>query len=190
MSMSQDPAVPRLTEATAHRDWPQLVLGIVAIVIGFVALAWPSATVQVIGFLFGLNLIVTGFVRAGLLLFMSEFPPLYRALGITFGVLTGIVGILCLYNIAGSVVLLVAVIAIGWLLDGLVELFLAVGNPAEAHIGWRFGTALAMILGAIAVLVWPKIGLAAFIAIGATVLIIVGVGHVVSVLAGRHSLRW
>jgi uncharacterized membrane protein HdeD (DUF308 family) len=189
MSISEGPAVPRLAGATARRDGLQLFMGIVAVVIGIAAFVWPLATIHVIGFLFGVNLIVTGFIRAGLLLFMPAYPPLYRVLGIAFGVLTGIVGILCLYNIAGSVLLLVAVVAVGWLLDGLVELFMAVGNPAGTRVGWRFGTALAMILGAIAVLVWPKIGLAAFITIGATVLILVGIGHLVSAITGRRSTR-
>lgn len=187
MSTSEDPAVPRLAEATVHREWLQLFMGVVAIVAGVAAFAWPSATVHVIGFLFGLNLIVTGFTRAGLLLFMPGYPALYRVLGITLGVFIGIVGIFCLYNIAGSVLLLVAVIAVGWLLDGLVELVMALGNPAGTRVGWWLGTALAMILGGLAVLVWPKIGLATFIAIGASVLIIVGVGHVVSAITGRRS---
>jgi len=190
MSISEDPAVPRLPEGTAHRDGSQLFSGVVAIGIGVAAFAWPFATLHVIGVLFGLNLIVTGFIRAGLLLFMPAYPPLYRVLGGTFGVLTVIVGIRCLRDIAGSVVLLVVVIAVGWLLDGVVELLIAAGSPAETRAGWRFGMALATILGAIAVLVWPRIGLATFITIGATVLIIVGIGQVVGVTAGRRSARF
>src|SRR4029453_17036023 len=89
------------------------------------------ATVQVVGVLFGLNLVVTGLIRAGLLLFVPGYPVLYRLLGITFGVLIPIVGTLCLRNITGSLTLLLVVIAIGWLLDGLIELFVTVGRPGE-----------------------------------------------------------
>jgi len=174
-------AMPLLPELTAHRDGLQLFAGTVAIAIGVAAFGWPFATVHLIGFLFGLNLIVTGFIRAGLLLFLPAYPPLYRVLGIAFGILTGIVGILCLRNITGSVVLLVLVIAVGWLLDGLL------GRPAETRAGWRLGTALALALGAIAVLTWSKIGLATFIAIGATVLIFVGIAQVAGVLVVRRS---
>jgi uncharacterized membrane protein HdeD (DUF308 family) len=173
--------MPLLPELTAHRDGLQLFAGTVAIAIGVAAFGWPFATVHMIGFLFGLNLIVTGFIRAGLLLFLPAYPPLYRVLGIAFGILTGIVGILCLRNITGSVVLLVLVIAVGWLLDGLL------GRPAETRAGWRLGTALALALGAIAVLTWSKIDLATFIAIGATVLIFVGIAQVAGVLVVRRS---
>ncbi|MEV6596256.1 DUF308 domain-containing protein [Actinoplanes sp. NPDC051346] len=177
----------RLPAVSEHREVLRLIVGLLTIAVGVAVFAWPSATVQVIGFLFGFNLVVTGFIRAGLLLFAGEYPLLYRVVGIVFGVLTGIVGILCLRNIAGSVVLLLVVVAIGWLLDGLVEIFTAVGTPAERGSGWRIGGGLLMVLGAIAVLVWPKLGLAAFIAIGATVLVFVGIVQVLGALAGLRT---
>ena len=186
-AQEQDPAVPRFPPITRNRHWLELCLGVLAIGTGIAAFAWPSATIQVVAVLFGLNLLVTGLIRAGLLLFVPGYPLLYRLLGITFGMLTAIVGILCLRNITGSVKLLVVVIAIGWLLDGLVELFLAVGSPKEPGSGARVATGVLMILGAIAILVWPKIGLGTFIFIGATVLIFVGAGHVISAVGGLRA---
>jgi hypothetical protein len=56
----------------------RLVLGIVAIVVGVAASAWPTATVRVVGLLFGLNLVVTGAVRTVLLVFAPGYPLLYR----------------------------------------------------------------------------------------------------------------
>lgn len=189
MSVQQDSAVLDFPAIPEHRDWLRLFVGVVALGVGIAAFAWPSATVQVIGFLFGLNLVVTGLIRAGLLLFVPGYPPLYRVLGITFGVFTAIVGILCLRNITGSVMLLVVVIAIGWLLDGLVELFLALGRPSEPGTGWRIATGLFTILGAIVILVWPKLGIGTFIFIGATVLVFVGLGYVISAVAGMRAER-
>jgi len=187
MSTSRDPATPRLSTLLGHRHWLRLIVGVLAIGVGAIAFVWPSATVQVIGVLFGLNLLVTGTIRAGFLLFVPGFPVLYRILGIIFGVLTAIVGILCLRNVTASVVLLVVVVAIGWLLDGLVEIFLAAGNPEEAGNTWHFATGLALVLGAIAVLVWPELGLATFVAIGATVLLFAGVGQVIGAVAGIRA---
>jgi uncharacterized membrane protein HdeD (DUF308 family) len=187
-------SIPGMTTApyslsgVAHQHWLRLLVGLLAIAVGVVALAWPSATVQVIGLLFGLNLLVTGLVRAGLLLFLPDYPVLYRVLGIIFGVLTAIVGILCLRNITASVVLLIFFIAIGWLLDGLMEIFLAAGRTERSN-GWHFAGGLAMVLGAIAVLVWPKLGLAAFIGIGVTVLVFVGLGQVIIAVSGLRAAR-
>jgi uncharacterized membrane protein HdeD (DUF308 family) len=183
----EDSVVPRFPPIARNRHWLGLFMGVLAIGVGIAAFAWPSATVQVIGFLFGLNLVVTGSIRAGLLLFVPGFPLLYRLLGVTFGVLTAIVGILCLRNITASLMVLLLFIAIGWLLDGLVEIFLALGRPAESRIGSRIAMGLFTILGAIAVLVWPKLGLGTFIFIGATVLVFVGIGHVVSAVGGLRA---
>jgi uncharacterized membrane protein HdeD (DUF308 family) len=189
MSAPHDPALPRVRGVLEHRYWLRLLVGLLAIGVGAAAFAWPSATVQVIGILFGLNLLVTGLVRASLLLFVPGYPPLYRVLGIVFGVLTAIVGIVCLLNVRGSVMLLLVVVAVGWLLDGVVEIFLAVGNPEESGGGWRIGTGLALLVGALAVLVWPELGLATFVAIGATVLVFVGTCQVISAVGNMRASR-
>ena len=183
----EDPAAPGLPQIAENRHWLGLFMGVLAIGLGIAAFTWPSATIQVVAVLFGLNLLVTGLIRAGLLLFVPGYPVLHRLLGITFGVLTAIVGILCLRNIAGSVVLLLVVIAIGWLLDGLVSIFLALGRPKEAGAGARIATGLFMILGAIAILVWPGLGLKTFVFIGATVLVFVGAGQVIVAISGLRA---
>jgi uncharacterized membrane protein HdeD (DUF308 family) len=188
-SAQQDWAVRQVRAAGRSWPWLQLCLGILALGVSIAVFAWPSATVHVIGVLFGLNLAVTGFVRTGLLLFLPGYPLPYRLLGIVFGVLTGLVGILCLRNITGSVVLLLVVVAIGWLLDGLVELFLALGRRDETGGGWRIGTGVAEILGAVALLAWPKAGLLVFVGIGATVLAFVGIGQMISAVAALSAKR-
>jgi uncharacterized membrane protein HdeD (DUF308 family) len=180
-------AVPFAQAVTGHRHWLRLLAGIVAIALGIAAYAWPHATVQVIAVLFGVNLIVTGFVRAGLSLFQTTYPVFYRLLSVVFGVLTGLIGILCLRNPTGSLVLLVVVVALGWLLDGLAQIMLGIGGPAEERHGARIATGLIMVLGAIAILVWPKIGFGVFIFIGATVLVFVGIGAVISAIAGMRT---
>jgi uncharacterized membrane protein HdeD (DUF308 family) len=167
--------------------WLRLCLGILAIGVSIAAVAWPSATARVIGVLFGLHLVVTGFVRAGLVLLLPGYPLLYRLIGIVFGVLTGLIGFLCLRNIAGSVVLLLVVVAIGWLLDGLVELFLTLGWREEPGDGWRIGAGVAGVVGAIALLAWPEAGLAVFVGIGTTLLAFVGIGQVISAVAALRA---
>jgi uncharacterized membrane protein HdeD (DUF308 family) len=173
--------VPDETAVVPHRRWPQLLLGVLAIGVGIAALAWPAATVRVIGVLFGLNLIVTGSVRAVLLLFVPGYPVFYRVPGIVLGVLTAIVGLLCLRTVTTSLVLLLTVVAAGWVLDGLVEL--------SQVSGVRVAAGLAVIAGVFALLIWPRPGLGALLTIGATLLVFVGVGYVVSACAGVRPGR-
>lgn len=175
---------PYSTVPETRGSWLRLVAGIVTVAIGVAAFVWPHATVHVVGLLFGLNLLVTGVIRAGVLLFAPGYPLLPRILGVAFGILTAIVGILCLRNITGSVRLLLIIVAIGWLLDGLVEIVLAVGGPSQAGAGWRIGVGLVTVLGAIALLVWPVAGITAAVFLGASVLIIVGISTTVSAVVG------
>src|SRR4051812_30347680 len=88
--------VPIAAAIAEHRHWLRLFLGVFAIALGGAACAWPEATLQVVAVLFGLHLVVTGFLRAGLSLFLTTSPVFYRLLSVVFGVLTGLIGILCL----------------------------------------------------------------------------------------------
>ncbi|MEV6300582.1 DUF308 domain-containing protein [Actinoplanes sp. NPDC051861] len=154
--------------------WLQLVAGLVTLVIGILAFAWPEATLKVVGFLFGLNLLIAGVARLLLLLFSSGYPVFNRTLGILFSALVAIVGILCLRNIAGSLKLLLVIVAVGWLLDGLAEIFVGF-NSGGSGGGWRIAFGVVAMVAAVAILVWPSIGLATFLFIGATTLCFLGI---------------
>ena len=187
MSAPEDTTVSGSPAIAAHRNWLRLTVGALAMAIGVAAFAWPTATVKVIAILFGINLVVTGFFRAGLLLFVPDYPVLYRVLGITFGVLTGFIGILCLRNLTSSLALLLLVVSLGWMLDGLVQIFLGVSGTGDGGGRWSIGSGLLMVLGAIALLVWPKIGLGAFVFLASVVLIFVGLIQVISAIAGLRA---
>jgi uncharacterized membrane protein HdeD (DUF308 family) len=187
MSVPEDAAVLAAPAIAVRRNWLRLIVGVLAFAIGVAAFAWPHATIKVIAVLFGINLVVTGFFRAGLLLFLPGYPVLHRVLGITFGVLTGFIGILCLRNLAASVALLLVIVALGWMLDGLVQIFLGVGGGTDRGRGWSIASGLLLVLGGIALLVWPKIGLDAFIFVGATILVFVGLAQVIGAVAGMRA---
>ncbi|MBG0567181.1 HdeD family acid-resistance protein [Actinoplanes aureus] len=166
--------------------WVGLVAGLLTLALGIVAFVWPEATLRVVGFLFGLNLLVVGVARTVVLLFSSGYPTLNRVVGIVFGVFVAIVGILCLRNVAGSVALLLLIVAIGWILDGIAEIVLAIGS-GESGRGWRLAFGAGAIVAAIALLVWPGIGLTAFLFIGATTLCFLGICLIFVAVAGLRS---
>jgi uncharacterized membrane protein HdeD (DUF308 family) len=184
---ADDAAVPLAPAIGRHRHWLRLFVGLFAIAIGVAAFAWPEATVQVVAVLFGLHLVVIGFARAGVSLFRSTYPVFYRVVDVIFGIVTGLIGILCLRNLTGSLVLLLIVVALGWLLDGLAQITLAVGGPAEERGGVRIASGLITVLGGVAILVWPEIGFGVFIFIGSTVLVFAGTGTVISAIAGMRT---
>lgn len=174
-------AAHALTDPTAAYGrrlwWVSALLGLALIALGVAVLAWPDATVRVVGLLFGLNLLIAGLVRTGLSLFLDGYPAAYRVLGVLFGVLTAIVGILCLRNIFASAILLVLFIAIGWLLEGVGEVAIAVMGTDDPIRRWRLATGALHVVAAVVVLIWPALSLTTFLAVGAVILIAFGIAE-------------
>lgn len=180
------PVPEESTAGSRTWDWVRLAAGILTIVLGIVAFAWPDATLRVVGFLFGLNLLAMGVSRTALMFVAAGDPVLPRILGIILGVFVGIVGIVCMRNVAGSVALLLVIVAVGWLLDGLAEIFVAVSTGGPGN-GWRIALGLGTVLAATALLVWPGLGLTMFLVIGATTLVFVGLCRVFGALASLRA---
>jgi uncharacterized membrane protein HdeD (DUF308 family) len=176
-----------VSDVLDSRHGLRLAAGVLTIGAGAAALAWPSATFRMVGFLFGLNLVMTGTIRAGLLLVVPGYSEWYRIVGVFCGVLTAIAGVLCLRNVVGSVVLLIVVVGLGWMLNALVEAFLT-GEDAAAGLGDRYvvvGSAL--LVAAVIGLVRPGLEPAALVTIGGAVLLCAGIAQVAGATAGLRA---
>jgi uncharacterized membrane protein HdeD (DUF308 family) len=174
----------------ARRVWmPSLLAGFATVVIGIAVLSWPDATVRVVGALFGLNLLITGLVRAGLCLVLTSYPSLYRVLGVVFGVFTAIIGIVCLRNVTASAVLLILIVAIGWLLEGVVEIAAGVLGADDRTRKWRIADGVLSAGAAIVILIWPALSLRTFLAVGAVLLIVVGLAQIVLSIGTARATR-
>jgi uncharacterized membrane protein HdeD (DUF308 family) len=166
--------------------WLRLAAGVLAVGIGILAFAWPEATLRVVAFLFGLNLLIVGGIRV-LQMFVAEgLPVLHRVLGVLFGLLVAGAGVLCLADVTTSLSLMLLIVAIGWLLDGIGEIFLSVGRRENGG-GWRIVVGLVAVLAALALLVWPGLGLAGFVLIGATTLVFGGICLIAASIAGLRE---
>jgi uncharacterized membrane protein HdeD (DUF308 family) len=171
-------------DVLGRRHGLRLAAGVLTIGAGATALAWPSATFRVIGFLFGLNLVVIGTLRAGLLLIVPGYPQLYRIIGFVCGVLTAIAGILCLRDISASVVLLIVVVALGWMVNALLATLLTAGDAAEG-LGDRYIVAGSVLMVAAVIgLIRPGLEPAALVAIGGAVLLCAGIAQVAGAIVG------
>jgi len=168
------------------RIWLRLAAGVATFILGIVAFAWPAATLRVVAFVFGINLLLLGIVRILQMLLSSGVPTAHRALGVLFGLVALVAGILCLANLATSLSLLLLIVALGWIVDGLGEIFLAVGR-GEPGGGWRIAVGVLIVLAATAMLVWPGLGLATFVLIGATTLVFAGICLILAAIAGLRT---
>lgn len=178
------PDSPLLT--SGQRGGLRIALGVISILLGLAALIWPGVTLLVVALLFGLELIAAGVVRVVAAATLTGLPAWWRAVSGVLGVLTIIAGFICFFRPGTSLFVLVAVIAIGWFLDGASELVSAftVSRRATERIGLiAFG--LISIVAAIVVLTFPGNSLVLLARIGGVILIVFGVATLLSVFAGR-----
>jgi len=154
-------------------------------VFGILILIWPQTTLLVVAVLFGLQLLISGIVRivSGA---MDSFPEgWHRGLSITLGVLIVLAGILCIRNPALSLLTIIVLVAIGWLVDGVINIVLG----AQSRPGDRLGRILmgvVFLIGAVLLLVFPTSALLTFVLLGGWILIVFGI---VILIAGILGLR-
>lgn len=96
---------------------------VIGIVLGIVALAWPKATLLVVGVLFGAALVVAGLIRLFLAFAFTSASFLMRMVLAILGGVVLAAGVLAVLNPAKSLVLLGVFIGVGWILSGVQDLF-------------------------------------------------------------------
>ncbi|MEV6490655.1 hypothetical protein AB0M20_18790 [Actinoplanes sp. NPDC051633] len=158
----------------------RLALGLVPIGFGFAVLAAPEPALNIAGALFGINLVVTGLVRAALSLIITMYPKSYRVTAVILGVLTAAVGIACLHHLPVAALLLALVVGVGWLFGSPAYLF---GGADDPLAGWRFRIGIAAIPAAGAVLIWRVASVANFITFAAVFFVSIGIVETVAAAA-------
>ena len=118
------------------RSWGWFAFfGVVSIVAGVLALAWPGRTLIVLGVLFGAQLVVGGIFRLVGAVTFDEGSGSARALAAVLGVFGLLVGLYALRHIVITVLALGLVLGIYWVIDGVMELFTAIEHPVDARTG-------------------------------------------------------
>jgi uncharacterized membrane protein HdeD (DUF308 family) len=153
----------------------RIALGIGTVVLGLVAIFWPEVTLKVVAILFGIHLFVAGAMRIASAIVSKEVEGWLRAVLFIAGVLTLLIGVLCIRNPSLSLLTLIILISFGWLIDGVVEL-MAGTSQGESGSRWLHAlTGIFSIVGALVILFWPEIALLTFTAIAGWLLVIFGV---------------
>jgi uncharacterized membrane protein HdeD (DUF308 family) len=128
--------------------WKWALTGdVLAIVLGGIVLAWPGPTILLASTLFGVYLLLTGFLG----LFMAFTPPrsaAMRVLLLICGALTVVLAILSFRHFGdGYAILLLSLwIAIGFIFHGISAIAAAIGESNLPGRGWH------IVLGLIAAL--------------------------------------
>jgi uncharacterized membrane protein HdeD (DUF308 family) len=150
-------------------------VAIAAIIIGVVSLTSTSATLFVVSILFGVFLIVVAIYRIAIA-FENRRAS---AGGFVFNLIVAAVlfgtGIVCLNSSAQSLTILALFVGIGWVFDGLADLFAAGGGYTRGRRGLVALSGVVSILAGITFLFLPALSLEVFVEVAAILLIVVGI---------------
>ncbi|QDP96712.1 HdeD family acid-resistance protein [Microlunatus elymi] len=156
--------------------WFGVVLGVCLIILGLIVLIRPGASLLLLAILVGIQLMFLGVVRVISALTSKTVSTVWRVLVIIAGVLTAIVGIICLLRPEKSLSLLAILVGIGWLIDGvatIVSAFLAPRKRRARVSQVIFG--LCSLIAGIIVIVWPEKSLVVMTQLVGVILIVLGV---------------
>ncbi|MET8010097.1 HdeD family acid-resistance protein [Streptomyces sp. NPDC005271] len=177
-----------LLNTLSNATW-QVVLtaGVVAIALGIMVLAWPGATLVVVGALFGTYLLVSGiFQLAGA--FGAHVPGHMRVLSFISGGLSVVLGLLCFRGPAQSILLLALWIGFGWLLRGVMLTATAISAEGRPARGWQLALGVLTALAGILLIILPFGSITALAIAAGVWLIALGVIEVIHAVQLRAEL--
>jgi uncharacterized membrane protein HdeD (DUF308 family) len=170
-----------------HWGWI-LIFGILMVVVGVIALAWPGPTVIVLAVLFGIQIIVSG-----IFWFISAFTRGEsggaRVLSVILGLLGILIGLYAVRHIVVSVVALALLIGIYWVANGITELYNAIAHREQEHRGWTAFLGVLSVLAGIIVIVYPAPSLVTLAIVLGVWLIIYGVMEIFMAFRVRSAIH-
>ena len=173
----------------ARSAWQMLLLiGVLAVALGVVVLAWPGKTWVVAGVLFGIYLVASGFgymVAA----FATHAGPAMRVLEFLTGAVSLVLGFFCFRNVYDSIFFLAVWIGVSWLFRGATLLTSALALDHVPGRGWQAFVGVVTVIGGGILIVSPFSSLAVLTLVAAWWLIVIGVVEVINALQVRHRLK-
>lgn len=174
------------TQPTWYRSL-EIVTGVLAIVLACVALADPGAGAALLVFLFAVALLWLGAWRLTRGAAHSEHPTWHRAADALLGTLSIVVAFLVLALPGLALLTLVLLLYFGLVLIGIGWILFGVRRSGDA--GWYRGLAVALgvfsLVAAFVALVDVRVALLTLIFLLAFVLLLVGIGDLISGVTGR-----
>jgi len=187
---STAPGVRVPQEAVALRPtswWVMALLGVLSIVTGVLALAYPDITLLVLGLVLGVNLLLAGSLSVMVAAGDESGGGGIRSLRMIVGFLAVLAGLVCLVRPGASVLALLLAVAFWFVTIGIADLTRAFVEPQ--------GRALSALQGVIGIAVGvvlvadPDIGLETLALLAGIGFIVRGVVEVVVALSLRRADR-
>ena len=169
---------------------PQLLMGIVALVLGVLLLVWPGVSILAASVLLGVYLVASGIAQV-ILAFGLELSGGYRVLWFITGALSLILGVLAFRHFGqGSAVLLLAIwIGVGFIFQGVAATTIAISNKELPGRGASIFFGVTSVIAGLVVMVWPFDSIVMLALFTGIMLVVIGLAQVVSSIGTRKDLR-
>jgi uncharacterized membrane protein HdeD (DUF308 family) len=161
-----------------HWGW-MMAFGVVTLLAGVAVLAWPGRTLVVIAVLFGVQLIVTGIFRFVAAFASDDLTGGGRVLLAVLGVLSLIIGLYAVRHVLITLLALALLLGIFWIVNGAVELFMALSRPELENRGWTAVMGVFSVFAGVVVLAYPGISLLVLAVVLSVWLLVYGVMEII-----------
>lgn len=132
-----------------------ITYGVLTVLAGIGVLVWPGVTLLTLAILFAIQLFVLGVFRIVGAFAVPDTSAGMRVLAVIVGIVSVIVGVLCLRTPLQTIVVLTLVLGLFWLVNGITELVMGLAGRGEPGRGWTILSGVIGVLGGIVVLSAP-----------------------------------
>ncbi|RPE43103.1 uncharacterized membrane protein HdeD (DUF308 family) [Streptomyces sp. Ag109_O5-1] len=135
-----------------------LLYGLISIVIGVIAVAWPGPTLVGLAVVLGAQLIATGVFRMVGSASLGDTGTA-RTLTAVLGVVSLLLGFYAIRHVLITVLALGLLLGVYWIVDGFTAVFAAVDHPGLPGRGWNIFIGMLGVLAGLTLLTWPGLSL-------------------------------
>jgi uncharacterized membrane protein HdeD (DUF308 family) len=180
-----------MTTLLESRLWKSaMIWGALTVVLGALILVWPGQSIAVASTLFGVYLLLSGFVQVALAFILPESAGM-RVLYFISGVLSVILSIFCFRHLgdAYSILLLSVWIGVSFIFQGVSTTAVAISYKELPARGWTGVLGVLSAIAGVVVLVWPFDSIAVLTIATGVWLVVLGIAGVVQAFAMRNDSK-
>src|SRR5271157_159253 len=169
---------------------PQLLMGLVALVVGVLVLMWPGVSILAASVLLGIYLVASGIAQV-ILAFGLEVSGGYRVLLFMSGALSLVLGVLAFRHFGqGYAVLLLAIwIGVGFVFQGVSEATIAISDRLLPARGWHTFLGILTVIAGMVVLAWPVDSIVVLAIVAGAWLVVIGIFQIIWAFQARKDAR-
>ena len=177
-----------LARVGRHWGW-MMAFGIISLLAGVAVLVWPGRTLIVVAVLFGIQLVVTGIFRFVAAFASEDLTGGTRGVLAVLGVLSLIIGLYAVRHVLVTLLALALLFGIYWIVNGAVELFMALSARGVPGRGWTVVMGVISMLAGLLVLVYPAISLLTLVVVLSVWLLVLGLMEITLAIRARSAGR-